>query len=189
MTRAQLSQALRELKAGRCQALRPALLPVQQYHRTRLLPGAGTAAVSDGVELMEESRPDPELCQPVRRHRHSLSARRSRKPDIRRPSARAWRREYRRSLHRRASGRSHQDRAGPLHDRPQRLAGDARSFMKSTSTGTIWAWTPRACDLMRPAMYGAYHHITIPPARKTLPHDQLVRRDRQSCAKTTTSLP
>ena len=30
-----------------------------------------------------------------------------------------------------------------------------------------------ACDLMRPAMYGAYHHITI-PAREDLPHDQLV---------------
>ena len=30
-----------------------------------------------------------------------------------------------------------------------------------------------ACDLMRPAMYGAYHHITI-PAREELPHDQLV---------------
>ena len=30
-----------------------------------------------------------------------------------------------------------------------------------------------ACDLMRPAMYGAYHHITI-PGREYLPHDQLV---------------
>ncbi len=30
-----------------------------------------------------------------------------------------------------------------------------------------------ACDLMRPAMYGAYHHITI-PGKEHLPHDQLV---------------
>ena len=30
-----------------------------------------------------------------------------------------------------------------------------------------------ACDLMRPAMYGAYHHITI-PGKEYLPHDQLV---------------
>ncbi|MEG1776719.1 MAG: diaminopimelate decarboxylase [Clostridia bacterium] len=30
-----------------------------------------------------------------------------------------------------------------------------------------------ACDLMRPAMYGAYHHITI-PGKRHLPHDQLV---------------
>ena len=30
-----------------------------------------------------------------------------------------------------------------------------------------------ACDLMRPAMYGAYHHITV-PGREYLPHDQLV---------------
>lgn len=30
-----------------------------------------------------------------------------------------------------------------------------------------------ACDLMRPAMYGAYHHITI-PGKEHLAHDQLV---------------
>lgn len=30
-----------------------------------------------------------------------------------------------------------------------------------------------ACDLMRPAMYGAYHHITI-PGKEQLPHDQKV---------------
>ncbi|NLO84527.1 MAG: diaminopimelate decarboxylase [Clostridiales bacterium] len=30
-----------------------------------------------------------------------------------------------------------------------------------------------ACDLMRPAMYGAYHHITI-PGKEHLPHDQQV---------------
>ena len=30
-----------------------------------------------------------------------------------------------------------------------------------------------ACDLMRPAMYGAYHHITI-PGKEDLPHDMLV---------------
>lgn len=30
-----------------------------------------------------------------------------------------------------------------------------------------------ACDLMRPAMYGAYHHITI-PGKEHLPHDQKV---------------
>jgi len=30
-----------------------------------------------------------------------------------------------------------------------------------------------ACDLMRPAMYGAYHHITI-PGKEYLPHDMLV---------------
>lgn len=30
-----------------------------------------------------------------------------------------------------------------------------------------------ACDLMRPAMYGAYHHITV-PGREHLPHDELV---------------
>ena len=30
-----------------------------------------------------------------------------------------------------------------------------------------------ACDLMRPAMYGAYHHITS-PGKEYLPHDQLV---------------
>ena len=30
-----------------------------------------------------------------------------------------------------------------------------------------------ACDLMRPAMYGAYHHITI-PGKEQLPHDMLV---------------
>lgn len=30
-----------------------------------------------------------------------------------------------------------------------------------------------ACDLMRPAMYGAYHHITL-PGKEHLPHDQKV---------------
>ncbi len=30
-----------------------------------------------------------------------------------------------------------------------------------------------ACDLMRPAMYGAYHHITL-PGKEHLPHDQQV---------------
>ncbi|HNW85586.1 MAG TPA: diaminopimelate decarboxylase [Candidatus Limiplasma sp.] len=30
-----------------------------------------------------------------------------------------------------------------------------------------------ACDLMRPAMYGAYHHITV-VGREQLPHDELV---------------
>ena len=30
-----------------------------------------------------------------------------------------------------------------------------------------------ACDLMRPAMYGAYHHITI-PGKRHLPHDEKV---------------
>ena len=30
-----------------------------------------------------------------------------------------------------------------------------------------------ACDLMRPAMYGAYHHITV-PGKEHLPHDQVV---------------
>lgn len=30
-----------------------------------------------------------------------------------------------------------------------------------------------ACDLMRPAMYGAYHHITI-PGKEHLPHDEKV---------------
>lgn len=30
-----------------------------------------------------------------------------------------------------------------------------------------------ACDLMRPAMYGAYHHITV-PGKEHLPHDMLV---------------
>ncbi|MDD3334841.1 MAG: diaminopimelate decarboxylase [Eubacteriales bacterium] len=30
-----------------------------------------------------------------------------------------------------------------------------------------------ACDLMRPAMYGAYHHITI-PGKEHLPHDDIV---------------
>ncbi|MCI6377037.1 MAG: diaminopimelate decarboxylase [Clostridiales bacterium] len=30
-----------------------------------------------------------------------------------------------------------------------------------------------ACDLMRPAMYGAYHHITL-PGKEHLPHDEMV---------------
>ena len=30
-----------------------------------------------------------------------------------------------------------------------------------------------ACDLMRPAMYGAYHHITV-PGKEHLPHDGVV---------------
>ncbi|MEG2718052.1 MAG: diaminopimelate decarboxylase [Clostridia bacterium] len=30
-----------------------------------------------------------------------------------------------------------------------------------------------ACDLMRPAMYGAYHHITV-PGKEQFPHDRLV---------------
>lgn len=44
-----------------------------------------------------------------------------------------------------------------------------------------------ACDLMRPAMYGAYHHLTI-PGKEYLPHDQLVDVTG-ACAKTTTNSP
>jgi len=36
-----------------------------------------------------------------------------------------------------------------------------------------WGLDASACDLMRPAMYGAYHHITV-PGREDQPHDQKV---------------
>ena len=33
--------------------------------------------------------------------------------------------------------------------------------MRNTFTRSISGWTPAQVNLMRPAMYGAYHHITV----------------------------
>lgn len=45
-----------------------------------------------------------------------------------------------------------------------------------------------AANLMRPAMYGAYHHVTV-LGKQYAPHDHKYERLWAACAKTTTSLP
>ena len=75
MTRAQLSQALRELKAGGAKRFGLHSFLCSNTTDPAYYPALAQLLFETGVELMD--RPAPELHQLVRRHRHSLSARRA----------------------------------------------------------------------------------------------------------------
>ena len=52
--------------------------------------------------------------------------------------------------------------AGPLHDRPPNGWLVTHIINEKRIHKHYLGLDASACDLMRPAMYGAYHHITIP---------------------------